>query len=173
MRRLFIKQRGDNKMFWFIIQFAIATMILLFSTATAWYEGSAIVDNPWEWKYSTPFSQLVYGDVHSASDISQIDYFIYAAKFQPTFPVMMVISSLYLSILIGYRIMNPRLKRFAYYLLFLAMGLFVISYFIFNSPTIGGQILFFICLVIGVLCMVGAVLIYFQVLNRNTKNISS
>jgi len=72
-----------------IIQFGLITILLLFSTVAAWYEGSAILDNPWEWKYSTPFSQMLYGEVQSDSDISQLDYFVYAAKFQPAFPVIM------------------------------------------------------------------------------------
>jgi Domain of unknown function (DUF4306) len=160
---------GGIVIFWFIIQFGLATILLFFSTAVAWYEGSAILDNPWEWKYSTPFSQMLYGEVHSDSDISQLDYFVYAAKFQPTFPVIMVISSLYLLVLIGYYFLNQHYKRFAYFLSILAGVLFLLSYFFINSPTTGGQIFFYIWLVSGVLCTVTAVSTYFQVLNRNTK----
>ena len=80
--------------FSFLFQFGIASILLLISTVCALYEGSAIVDHPREWKYSTPFSQFLYGEVNSNSSISQLDYFIYAVKFQPTFPVIMVISSL-------------------------------------------------------------------------------
>ena len=80
------------RLFRFLIQFGIISDLLLISTVAAWYEGSAILDNPWEWKYSTPFSRLLNGEVHNNSDISQLDYFIYAAKFHPTFPVIMVIS---------------------------------------------------------------------------------
>lgn len=85
-----------------LIKFGTASILFFLSIVVAWYEGSTILDNPWEWKYSTPFSRLLYGEVHSASDILQLDYFIYAAKFQPTYPVIMVISILYLLILIGY-----------------------------------------------------------------------
>ncbi|WP_245639433.1 YjdJ family protein [Viridibacillus arvi] len=77
----------------FFIQFVTVFLLFIFSTFFAWYEGSTNLDNPWEWGYSTPFSQLLNGEVHSASDVSQLDYFIYAAKFQPTFTVFMVISS--------------------------------------------------------------------------------
>ncbi len=35
----------------FVIQFSVSIALLLFSTAVAWYEGSAILDNPWEWRY--------------------------------------------------------------------------------------------------------------------------
>lgn len=160
-------------MFKFWIQFGIASILLLFSTIAGWYEGSAILDNPWEWKYSTPFSQLLYGEVHSDSNISKLDYFMYAAKFQPTFPVIMVISSLYLLILIGYYSLKQHYKWFAYYLFFLGGGLFSLSYVIFNSPTLGGHIFFYIWLVSGALCMATAVITYFQIFNRNTNNITN
>nr|WP_308447216.1 YjdJ family protein [Alkalihalobacterium chitinilyticum] len=81
------------------IQLGIAITSLLFSTFASWYEGSAILDNPWEWEYSTPFSQLLYGEIQNANQISQLDHFVYAAKFQPTFPLIMVISGLYLILL--------------------------------------------------------------------------
>ena len=122
--------------------------------AVAWYEGSAILDNPWEWRYSTPFSQLLYGEVSELSDISQLDYFVYAAKFQPVFPIIIVLSSLYLLILIGYYIFQEEKKGFAYYLSFLGGGLFILSYFTSNSPTVGGQIMFYLFLVCGVFCIV-------------------
>ncbi len=160
-------------MFRFLFQFGIASILLLISTVAAFYEGSAIVDNPWEWKYSTPFSQFLYGEVNSNSSISQLDYLVYAVKFQPTFPVIMVISSLYLLILIGYHFLKPQHKRFAYYLSFLGGVLFLLSYFIFNSPTFGGQIFFYIWLVSGVLCIVTAVITYFQILKRNTNEIKN
>ena len=150
----------------FIIQCGIASFFLLFSTAVAWYEGSAILDNPWEWRYSTPFTQLFYGVVSSPSDISQLDYFVYAFKFQPIFPVIMVLSSLYLLALIGYFIFKQEKKGFAYYLSFLGVGLFLLSYFTSNSPTVGGQIMFYLFLMCGVFCIVTALIYYYQILNR-------
>lgn len=86
----------------FVIQSSVSIALLLFSTAVAWYEGSAILDNPWEWRYSTPFTQLLYGVVNNPSDISQLDYFVYASKFQPTFPIIMILSSLYNSYWVQY-----------------------------------------------------------------------
>ena len=154
-------------------QFGLASSFLLFSTIASWYEGSAIVDNPWEWKYSTPFSQLINGPVHSSSDISQIDYLIYAVKFQPAFPVIMVISGLYLMILIGFLFLKKQYKWFTCYLSFLAGGLFFLSYFIFTSPTTGGKVLFLTLLLTGLFCTLLAVLTYFQIFNRNSKEITN
>ncbi|WP_053361471.1 YjdJ family protein [Bacillus sp. FJAT-27251] len=149
-----------------IIQCGIASFFLLFSTAVAWYEGSAILDNPWEWRYSTPFTHLFYGAVSNPSDISHLDYFVYASKFQPLFPVIMVLSSLYLLALIGYFIFKQEKKGFAYYLSFLGVGLFLLSYFTSNSPTVGGHILFSLFLICGSLCITTALIINPQILNR-------
>lgn len=154
----------------FFIQFGMTIILLFLSTIVAWYEGSAIIENPWEWNYSTPFSQLLHGEVHRGSDISQLDYFIYAIKYQPTYPVIMTISSLYLLILIGYYFLKERHKWFSSYLFILSGGLFFLSYLICNSPTIGGKILLFVLLVSVFLCIGCAAIIYFQVINRNSPN---
>lgn len=160
-------------LFRFSIQFGIAFIFLLISTVAGWYEGSALLDNPWEWKYSTPFSQLFYGEVQSSSDISKLDYFVYSAKFQPTFPVIMVLSSLYLLILIGYYFLKRQYKWFAYFLYFLSGGLLLFSYYIYNSPTLGGQIFFYIGLVSALLCIVCAIIINFQIFNCKTTDITN
>lgn len=102
--------------------------------------------------------------------ISQLDYIVYASKFQPTFPIIMILSSLNLLILIGYKILKQEKKWLAYYLTFLGGGLFLFSYFTSNSPTIGGQILFSIFIICGLLCISAAFLINFQVLNRIKVN---
>ena len=154
----------------FVIQFSVSITLLLFSTAFAWFEGSAILDNPWEWRYSTPFTQLLYGVVNNPSDISQLDYFVYASKFQPTFPIIMILSSLYLLILIGCNILKQEKNWLAYYLTFLGGGLFLFSYFTSNSPTVGGHILFSIFIISGLLCVSAALIIYFQILNRIKVN---
>ena len=70
----------------------------------------------------------------------------------------MVLSSLYLLILIGYYIFKEEMKGFAYYLSFLGGGLFILSYFTSNSPTVGGQIMFDLFLVCGVFCIVTALI---------------
>ena len=63
-------------------------MLLIFSTGVALYEGSAILEDPWEWKYTAIFSQMKNGQVENVNDILPIDYFVYAAKFVPTFPFL-------------------------------------------------------------------------------------
>ena len=160
-------------MFKFLIQFGTISLLLLISSVAAWYEGSTILDNPWEWKYSTPFSRLLNGEVHNNSDILQLDYFIYAAKFQPTFPVVMVISIFYLFILIGSYFLKGRYKWFAYYLFLLGGGFLFLSSFIFHSPTLGGRIFFYLFLINGVFCIVVAVIKYFRIFNHHTNDITN
>jgi len=85
------------------LQLIIGIFILAVSTFIAWYEGSAIIDNSLEWKYSTPFTELFN------IDISQLDYFVYSAKFQPLFPTIMMVCVLYILSVIGYYLIkrNP------------------------------------------------------------------
>lgn len=150
------------------IRFGSAAVLLLVSAFASWYEGSAILDNPWEWTYSTPFSHYFHGAVQEKSEILELDFFIYASKFQPFFPVIMVISSLYLLITIGYLFLKRKKRLFAWYLFILGGGLLLLSYFIFNSPTLGGQLFFYIWLVSGALCVVFAVKTYYNMYNRPT-----
>ncbi|MEW9502553.1 DUF4306 domain-containing protein [Jeotgalibacillus marinus] len=51
-----------------------------------------ILDNPCEWKCSANFSQMFNGVVGQPSDISQLDFFIYAGEFKTTYPILMMMS---------------------------------------------------------------------------------
>lgn len=79
-----------------MVQLIPGFLTLLMATAIAWYEGSEIIDNSLEWKYSTPFSRLFNIEIVNGQDISQLDYFVYAAKFQPFFPMIMTVSVIYI-----------------------------------------------------------------------------
>ncbi|MFJ3387094.1 MULTISPECIES: YjdJ family protein [unclassified Lysinibacillus] len=89
-------------MFKYILQLIIGILILAESTFIAWYEGSAIIENSLEWKYSTPFKELFNIGITNGHDISQLDYLVYSAKFQPLFPTIMMVSVLYILSVIGY-----------------------------------------------------------------------
>jgi len=93
----------------YILQLIIGIFILAVSTFIAWYEGSAIIDNSLEWKYSTPFTELFNIDITNGRDISQLDYFVYSAKFQPLFPTIMMVCVPYILSVIGYYLIkrNP------------------------------------------------------------------
>lgn len=87
-------------MFKYVFQLMVGFLFFMFSTIIAWYEGSAIIENSLEWKYSTPFSKLLNIEITNGHEISQLDYFFYAAKFQPLFPSIMMFSALYMLVVI-------------------------------------------------------------------------
>ncbi|MGV3266087.1 MULTISPECIES: YjdJ family protein [Bacillaceae] len=155
------------------MKFGVSSLLLLFSTFVSWYEGSEILNRSFEWRYSTPFSHFLYGEVNKPSDISQLDYFVYAAKFQPGFPIIMFLSSLYMLILIGYYIFQEEKKGLAYYLTFLGSGILILSYITSNSSTAGGQIIYYLFLMGGVSCIVIALTNYYHIINRLREKIIS
>ena len=112
---------------------------------------------------STPISHILHGGVQNSDQIS-IDYFVYAAKFQPAFPIVMVLSSVYINFLIGYHFFKYRPKLFAYYLSFWENHL-PDSYPIIYSPTVGGQILFYIWSLFAFLSLGTAAIMYFRSFN--------
>jgi hypothetical protein len=131
-----------------LTQFGTALMAFCVSTIIAWYEGSALLEKSSEWKYSAPFSQWMNESVVSSKDISQLDFFVYAVKFHPNFPLVMLVSALYLFVLIGYYFLKT---KFLYYLSILGFILLGISLLIMDSPTMGGGIIFSVCLLGGLL----------------------
>ncbi|MEE6450869.1 YjdJ family protein [Gottfriedia acidiceleris] len=147
------------------IQFILALILLIFSTFASWYEGSEILDKPWEWKYSTPFTKLFYEGNYNVSNISHLDYFVYAVKFKPTYPIIMLVSILYLLIIIGYFYLKPRIKWLAYYQFILGGGFIILSYLVFQSPTLGGQTLYKIFILSAIFCIGASIITYLQIFN--------
>ncbi|ALC92804.1 hypothetical protein AM500_13415 [Bacillus sp. FJAT-18017] len=127
-----------------VVQAGIGLIFLLFSTIAAWYEGSALVDSPSEWKHSTPFTQIFKTGFSDGRDISQLDYFVYAAKFHPIFPVIMIVSCLYLLIVTGFYLFKNRDNLFSTYLFILGIIYVLAGLQISGSSTQGGRILFYV-----------------------------
>jgi hypothetical protein len=146
----------------FFFQFGAFSMVFLFSALVAWYEGSALLEDPSEWKYSTPFSKLINGMVYEKSDILQWDFFIYAAKYRPTFPIIMLVSGLYLLLLIGYYLFKNLKKWYACYLFFISGGLFLLSYLSYDFSTAGVQKMFFLFTISGSCCLLFGLIIYLK-----------
>lgn len=136
-------------MFKYMLQIIIGLFILTISTFCAWYEGSAITDIHWEWKYSTPFSNLFNIEVVNGRDISQLDYFVYAAKFQPLFPVIMLISIFYIFNVASHYLITLQPKWGLIFGGLISCIILLFGSFIFNSSTVGGRIIFWITLFIG------------------------
>ncbi|WP_051556626.1 YjdJ family protein [Alkalihalobacterium bogoriense] len=142
-----------------IVQFACVICVLVVATVASWYEGSALLDNPWEWKYSAPISQNVHGEIQSSSQISQFDFFVYAAKHQPIFPFLMMVSFLYFLILIGYFTLKKWDRGFPSFLICIATMLLLGSFVMKDSPTSGGQLFFVFSIILGVAFIVTGSLI--------------
>jgi len=144
-----------NKLYFrVIIQLVLASILFLFSTGAAWYEGSSLLEHSWEWKHTAIFSGIVNGQVENASDIIAIDYFVYAAKFAPTFPLLMLLSGTYLITLIGYISLKRNHKVFTFYLTSIGVSFLVVSSLLCNSPTSGLGIISVSLLFIGILFLV-------------------
>ncbi|MCA1062681.1 YjdJ family protein [Rossellomorea sp. AcN35-11] len=123
-------------------QVGVGLLVFGFSSLFSWYEGSALLDDPWEWKYSTPFSQMIHGTVSMGEKIVEVDFFVYAAKFSPLFPSIMLLSASYLLVLFGYRLFKHPV--FSLYLCMFGIMYLLISATIASSPTTGGDILFWL-----------------------------
>lgn len=141
------------------LQGIVATLFLLIFTFCAWYEGSEILDNPWEWEYSTPFSEKV----EESKDISNLDYLVYAAKFRPMFPALMMVTLLYLVTLTGFRICKGSQNKLAFFLTGLGVLALPLSGLVWNSPTVGGNLFQSIGLIIGVVFLLLGALYYFKI----------
>ncbi|MGR3763023.1 YjdJ family protein [Rossellomorea sp. NS-SX7] len=140
----------------YVIQIGLGMGFLLFSVFATLYEGSGIVDSPFEWEYSTPFS----GEVENAGDISPLDYFVYAIKFKPTFPIVMAVSSMYLLVVTGNLFMN-RKRFFTFYLPFLAVLQLTLGWLMSSAVTTGTQVLSYVFLSSGALILAAALLYHF------------
>lgn len=131
-------------MFKYVIQLILGFLTLLMSTAISWYEGSGIIDNPLEWKYSTPVSQIFNIEINNGQDISQLDYFVYAAKFQPFFPAIMIVSVLYICTVVIFFIFQLNHQLAIILSGIISCVFIVISGIFFNSSTVGGNVFFWI-----------------------------
>ncbi|MDP7979011.1 YjdJ family protein [Bacillus multifaciens] len=92
----------------YMVQFGIAIVFFSVSALISWYEGSNLIEDSFEWKYSAKFTNYFQGPVSSYDDILQIDFFVYAAKFYPVPVLIMVASFGYMLFLSVYIILKKR-----------------------------------------------------------------
>lgn len=146
----------------FITHLASVILLLLFFSIASWYEGSELLDNPWEWKYTAIFSQLVNDEVLNKSEILQLDFFIYAIKFKPLYPMLMMMAIIYMILFLGYFIYKTKSKKFAQFLIALGFSIAFLGNLISHSPTVGGSIFKVSLIVTGSVCLCFGVFYYFQ-----------
>ncbi|MCA0970261.1 YjdJ family protein [Halobacillus litoralis] len=137
-------------------------LVTIFAGAAlaAWYEGSALLDRPWEWPYSTPFSHWEYGEVRSSEQISELDFFVYAVKFNPFYPGVMSICIVVFVGLIGYQLVKSKPKAFALFLMSTGLFYFLISVGLFQSHIMSGGVISYIYLMAGVVNAAVGTMIY-------------
>lgn len=157
-------------MYKYALLLILGIFTLVFSTFFAWYEGSAIIDIPWEWNYSTPFSKLFNIEIVSGYEISQLDYFVYAAKYQPLFPIIMLLSMCYILSIIGYYLVKHHIKQGLIFLGVISCTILSFGSVAFNSSTIGGRIFFSVTLIIGFISAIITVFAYLKSAKIRTSN---
>jgi Domain of unknown function (DUF4306) len=148
-----------------LIQLGLGVGVLFFSVFASLFEGSEIVDRPFEWEYSTPFS----GEVNAAGDISKLDYFVYAIKFKPTFPIVISISLLFVLVVAGYLFIS-RKRFYSLYLPILAVLQFILGGLMFSSTTSGAQLLAYVFIACGLLFVIAALMYHFVPFGRRVVN---
>lgn len=152
----------------YAVQYLIALMLLAFSTFIAWYEGSAIRDVPWEWKHTAFFSNVLNGQITNNSDISQLDYFIYAAKFHPVYPILILFSLSYIVTLSGYLLFKNYIKRLTVFLSAISIIYVLLGLTIYSSPTVGAKYFTFVFLFNGLVNLSLATLFFLR-MRKGTK----
>ena len=105
----------------------IALFFLIFSLFGTWYEGSNILENSFEWGDSAPFSTLFHGPLTSEADIMQVDFFVYASKFYPFFPTVLLLSVLYLLTVLGVCTIEDRRRRSLFFRIYTVCLLVVLA----------------------------------------------
>ncbi|MBT2602970.1 DUF4306 domain-containing protein [Bacillus sp. ISL-53] len=146
----------------YIIQILLSVIFLAISSIASWYEGSEILERPWEWENTAHFSHMFNAEVTNVNDISELDFFVYSAKIKPVFPFIMIISFLYLIILIGKILLRDHKKGFNIFLAILGCLLLIPCLFLINSPTTGGKVFMFTFSLTGLMCILFSLNFYLK-----------
>lgn len=158
-------------MYKYIFQIITSGFLFLFFMIIAWYEGSEIIENSIQWEYSTPFTKLFGIEIVDGSDIIWLDYFVYSIKFQPVFPILMLISAIYLALLLIIYISKYNNKLSSILIVFGLISLIGISSISKGASTIGGKFFFLVTLCSVILFIVVIIIQCFG--NKKKRNISN
>lgn len=135
-----------------IFQLALSLLFFSLSLLFTLYEGSALLDDPFEWRWSTPFTSLTTDNISSSDQISNLDYLIYAAKFQPFFPSIMLMSFIYILCVTGYLVFRKEEHRIFYYSLLAVI--MMVSCFMIVSDHVKAKYIYVSILLAGILASV-------------------
>lgn len=135
---------------------AFVTFVL--AALVSWYEGAQLRDIPWEWKHTAVFSNWVNDGFTNSNNLLAIDHFVYAAKFEPLFPLLMAISLLYMIVQLIFWLFKRRKAIRNLLLLSLAVASFVLCGILFDSPTTNFKLFSLFFGVVGLIAVWGVFL---------------
>lgn len=116
-------------------------------------------DKPLEWEHIAVFSNWINDGVTNVENLLVIDHFVYAAKFEPLFPLLMASSLLWIVFqLVVWLYKGHRAARNAF-LLFMGIASFVMCAILFDSPTIGFKLFSLFFGVVGLAALLSVFLI--------------
>ncbi|MCA1053999.1 YjdJ family protein [Rossellomorea aquimaris] len=153
----------------FFVQYASAITLLAVSSLFTWYEGSAIREHPYEWPYTAFFSQKIHGEVLTVSDISVWDHFVYAAKFSPLFPSLMIISIGYLLCLTGIIVFRNSERKMGIFHSVSSVMYGVLSFLLTDPSTTGGTVFMGI---FSVLTIIHIILAVWTFMKKNMRTVT-
>ncbi|WKA60474.1 DUF4306 domain-containing protein [Planococcus shenhongbingii] len=133
----------------------VASLVFVFATLVSWYEGGQLRDISWEWEHTAVFSNWFNGEVDRGSDIIVMDHFVYAAKFEPFFPLLMAVSLLFIVFRLALWLTNDRTLVRNIFFLFMAAASFSISGIFLDSPATGLKLFSVFFGIIGMLSLFG------------------
>lgn len=139
---------------------AFVTFVL--ATLVSWYEGAQLRDIPWEWEHTAVFSNWANDGFTNANNLLAIDHFVYEAKFEPLFPLLMAISLLYMIFQLVFWLFKDHKAVRNLLLLSMAVTSFVLCSLLFDSPTTGFRLFSFFFGVVGVIAGFGVFRLQFR-----------
>ncbi|GAE93196.1 hypothetical protein JCM21714_2250 [Gracilibacillus boraciitolerans JCM 21714] len=144
------------------IQILVSFVFFLFTLYVSLYEGSNLLLDTPEWKYTTKFTHLIYENPSLPEDITNIDLYLYAVKYYSFFPIMNLISGLYFFILLVYIGIKRNLRRMSYVLAITGSILIILSLLFFSSFSIGTIIYRIILFITGLIFLVSPMLLKYK-----------
>lgn len=142
------------------IPFGLAFLFFFIATFAAWYEGSGLIDDTFEWKHTAIITSWMNNGEVERGNLSQLDYFVYSIKFKPLFPIIMLVSFMYMLVALGHKLI--RQERFVnMFVISLGILLLIGATFLIGSPTAGAKAFMFSQLITASL-LIGYSLIRFN-----------
>lgn len=134
-----------------------AFVVFILAALISWYEGGQLRGEPWEWRYTAVFSNWANEGFTNADNLWVLDHFVYAAKFEPFYPLVMAISFFFVLFLLTFWLFRGRRGVRNAILLLVASISFLACYALFDSPTIGFQLFALLFGVAGALSVFGTI----------------